>query len=73
MCCVSLPSAMYKSKQNLTYEDAEIIQNRLYHECNIEVPVKCIQNKLYVRISAHIYNQIEDYQKLAKAMSAMIA
>ena len=33
-----------------------------------QVPVKCISSQLYVRISAHVYNTLEDYQKLADAV-----
>lgn len=34
----------------------------------IEVPVKCVQGRLYVRLSAHLYNQLSDYERLADAM-----
>jgi hypothetical protein len=34
----------------------------------VEVPVKCIQGTLYVRISAHIYNIYDDYIDLADAI-----
>eukprot|EP01102_Stenamoeba_stenopodia_P016438 TRINITY_DN574_c0_g2_i1.p1 TRINITY_DN574_c0_g2~~TRINITY_DN574_c0_g2_i1.p1 ORF type:complete len:696 (-),score=171.03 TRINITY_DN574_c0_g2_i1:1692-3737(-) len=48
--------------------EAKYIQDRLHYDFNIEVPIKCIQERLYVRISAHIYNELSDYQKLADAI-----
>ena len=33
-----------------------------------QVPVKYISGQLYVRISAHVYNTLEDYQRLADAV-----
>jgi len=71
MCCVSVPDALYKGK-HVTYDDAELIQNRLYHEHRIEVPLKMIQEKLYVRISVHIYNELSEYEKLADAVLSML-
>ena len=34
--------------------------------------MKAIQNKLYVRISAHIYNDIGDYMRLAEAVNELV-
>jgi selenocysteine lyase/cysteine desulfurase len=47
------------------------MQDLLHAQHSIEVPVKCIQNTLYVRISAHIYNTLQDYQKLAEAVQQL--
>lgn len=33
-----------------------------------QVPIKALQEKLYVRISAHLYNNFEEYVKLAKSV-----
>jgi len=33
--------------------------------------VKCVQEKLYVRISTHIHNDITDYEKLRDAVKKM--
>ncbi|EGD74857.1 isopenicillin N-epimerase [Salpingoeca rosetta] len=46
------------------------VQNWLYSN-GIEVPVKTINGELYVRISAHIYNRIEDYRPLADIINAL--
>lgn len=37
----------------------------------LQVPVKAIQNRLYVRVSAHVYNRAEDYEALASAVLRM--
>lgn len=42
------------------------------HICHhIEVPIKTIQGTLYVRISAHIYNTVKEYEQLADAVQQM--
>jgi DNA primase large subunit len=64
MICVRLPGADKES-----YEDEHNdIQDRLHFEYKIEVPIKVIRKRLYVRLSAHIYNTKEDYQRLADAI-----
>ena len=50
-----------------TSGDAFRIQNQLY-EMQIEVPVKCINGKLCVRASCHVYNQLEEFECLARAI-----
>ena len=35
---------------------------------NFQVPIKVVQGKLYVRVSAHVYNELADYQVLADAV-----
>ncbi len=82
----------------LSYEDAEVVQNALYHEfkievgihnaqlwllrspfspslwlCGLQVPIKTIQGRLYARISAHVYNVMEDYIRLSQAVLDMAA
>jgi selenocysteine lyase/cysteine desulfurase len=37
----------------------------------VEVPVKLLHERVYVRISAHIYNTLDDYQGLATAVSGI--
>lgn len=74
MICVRLPKDFVNyvlneearlSADQLTYDQAEVVQNYLYFRHRIECPVKAVQNELYVRISAHIYNNIDDYYFLA--------
>jgi isopenicillin-N epimerase len=54
---------------NLDYDYAEKAQNFFYFTYRIEVPVKAVQNKLYVRISAHVYNRIEDFKRLGQVVA----
>ena len=70
MCCVSLPSCIFEGKK-VEFEQAETIQNKLFHDHCIEVPIKCIDQKLYVRISCHLYNELHEYEKLADAILNM--
>ncbi len=35
----------------------------------VQVPVKVIEGRLVVRVSAHVYNSMEDYQRLADAIN----
>jgi selenocysteine lyase/cysteine desulfurase len=51
-----------------TSEDAKRVQDYLFDQF-IEVPVKCINGKLYVRISCHVYNDLPEYAILAQAIS----
>ncbi|XP_051880490.1 uncharacterized protein LOC127574962 isoform X2 [Pristis pectinata] len=67
MACVRLPECLLKDNY-ANYEHAEIIQNVLYSQYNIEVPIKALGGRLYVRISIHIYNELKQYQKLADAI-----
>jgi isopenicillin-N epimerase len=48
------------------YSDKEAfhLQELLHHDHRIEVPIKCIEGKLYTRISAHVYNEMADYERL---------
>ncbi|CAH1226841.1 NFS1 [Branchiostoma lanceolatum] len=67
MALVQLPPAFHGGAV-ATYDLAEKIQNQLYHRFNIEVPLKAVQGELYVRISAHIYNDLADYETLGDAI-----
>jgi hypothetical protein len=51
--------------------DAKYVQDVLHYRHRIEVPVKCIQGRLYVRISAALYNELADYRALAVAVQGM--
>lgn len=71
MICVRLPDKFVNNvikKDNIqpmfSYDDAETVQNFFYYSHLIEVPIKYIQNSLYVRLSAHIYNKIDEYEFL---------
>jgi isopenicillin-N epimerase len=65
MALVRLPT---QSGVKYTGKDADDVQNFLFFEHQIEVPIKCVQDQLYVRVSCHIYNELEEYELLAKAL-----
>ena len=44
----------------------------LHFEHGIEVPIKCLEGRLYTRISAHVYNTIDEYEKLAMVIKKLI-
>ena len=73
MAMVRLPSSSSKSNKHTaaTSAIAKQIQDTLHYDYCIEVPVKVIHGKLYVRISAHIYNNIHDYETLGHAVLRM--
>jgi len=78
MFCISLPSRFYKksnqeatTEKDISYTDAEVVQNRLYHENKIEVPIKVVKGIMWCRCSFHIYNEIADYKKLCNAILSM--
>jgi selenocysteine lyase/cysteine desulfurase len=64
MALVRLP--LHSGEEN-TSEDAKRIQDYLFHK-RIEVPVKCINGKLYVRVSCHVYNRTRDFETLGNAI-----
>ncbi|XP_071135733.1 uncharacterized protein [Mytilus edulis] len=68
MALVEIPPDVYRNTTKIEYSNAETLQNQLYHQFNIEVPIKCVDGVLYVRISCHIYNDLSDYDKLGEAV-----
>jgi len=52
---------------NKTSDDAKAVQDYLYDN-HIEVPIKCINEELYVRISCFVYNTIQDFEILGEAI-----
>eukprot|EP00887_Chlorella_sp_A99_P000749 scaffold5.g749.t1 len=55
-----------------TSADAKWVQDTLHHQFRIECPVKCVGGHLYVRISAAVYNELGDYQRLADAVLSIL-
>jgi isopenicillin-N epimerase len=66
MALVRLPSP-HNVTNNCTPNNAKRIQGYLFDR-RIEVPIKCVEGKLYARLSCHIYNTPADYHQLAKAL-----
>ena len=48
------------------------LQELLHHDHQIEVPVKCLEGRLYVRISCHVYNYIEEYKRLSTVIQRLM-
>merc|ERR1711933_60473 len=68
MGLVQLPSIQaFGRTEGFQYPHAEAVQNALFKR-NVEVPVKVLSGRLYVRISAHIYNELADYEVLRDAV-----
>ncbi|GIL58989.1 hypothetical protein Vafri_13974 [Volvox africanus] len=66
MLAVQLPPL--RPEYGCTAEDAARVQHWLRYEKNIEVPVVAALGRLWVRISAQVYNEIRDYDKLGEAI-----
>jgi isopenicillin-N epimerase len=49
------------------------LNDRLYREHGVEVPVIPFAGCLWVRVSAQIYNEIADYRRLADALAAILS
>lgn len=49
------------------------LNDRLYREHGVEVPVIPFAGSLWVRVSAQIYNEIADYRRLADALAGAFA
>lgn len=59
-----------------TSTHGKMLQDALHYAFKIECPVKTLQgpcgnNRSYVRISAMVYNSIDDYKRLADAVTSM--
>jgi hypothetical protein len=44
------------------------LHNTLWNRYKIEVPITIVNQELYVRISAQIFNEFAEYEKLASAI-----
>lgn len=53
-------------------ERANQIRYELYHKYNIEIPIFFIKDRLWVRYSAQIYNEISEYEYLAEVLDKNI-
>lgn len=73
MTLVPLPAMIASTKVGeYTDKDAFQLQELLHHQHMVEVPIKCLEGRLYVRLSAHIYNDIDEYVRFAKIIRSMI-
>ena len=67
MATVPLPDGLGTSR-----DDAGRLRDSLLFEDHIEVPVLSWRNRLHVRVSAQIYNDMGDVERLASAVDARI-
>lgn len=54
-------------------DSALVLHHWLRYHHRIEVPVVCVAERLWVRISCQAYNEIADYKHLADAVSTLVA
>ena len=59
----------WPGKEAATPENAKRLHDGLWSAHRIEVPVIVANDRLWVRISAQIYNEMSDYEALADALS----
>jgi isopenicillin-N epimerase len=80
MACVqvphsSIPPGSYHVNDDGSIEykcnstHSKMIQDALHYHFKIECPIKTLEKKSYVRISAMVYNVIGDYETLSDAVS----
>ena len=53
-----------------TFEAAKVLHDTLLKRHNIEVPCFPFGDRVWVRVSGQVYNQLGDYEKLAHALTA---
>lgn len=76
---VPAPAALYGSmvavpapgRREGNQAAAMALNDRLWRRHRIEVPVFSIDGRLYLRVSAQAYNELEDYLALAEAIRAL--
>ncbi len=64
-CMVTLPLPGSLGK---TREEAARLQYALLYEQRLEAPILCRDERLWVRISAQVYNELEDVERLIRAV-----
>ena len=68
MATVRLPPSITERFGDRPFLD--LIQ-RLFNEFKVEVPVVEIEDQWFIRISAQVYNELEDYHRLADAIDVL--
>jgi isopenicillin-N epimerase len=68
MAAVPLPTSAGSS-----FEAAFALQHALLYQDQIEIPILEVRGRLYARISAQVYNEIGDVERLAEALKRRIA
>ena len=65
---VPLPAALDK----LSVEQVDALQERLYTESGIEVPLMRWNGRVLLRVSCQVYNEPAEYERLVEAISGVI-
>ncbi|MEO9899519.1 aminotransferase class V-fold PLP-dependent enzyme [Nisaea sp.] len=52
-----------------TLEEADTLRNRLVDEFRVQIPINALTGTLWCRLSAQIYNDIGDYERLESAVA----
>jgi len=68
LVAIKLPIPKFETSSQ-AFGHAEWLHNKLWSQYNIEVPITVLDFSLYVRISVQIYNTLEEYEQLGKAIS----
>jgi isopenicillin-N epimerase len=63
MRCVRLPAGFEASD-----EAAQTLRWRLADHYKVQVPIRCLDGALWARLSAQVYNEIGDYERLGEAV-----
>lgn len=63
MSLIELPETLQDKDMTAKY-----IQDALYQHFHVEVPIKQVEGRLYLRISAFVYNTLEEYVYLKEAI-----
>ncbi|XP_069103319.1 uncharacterized protein [Argopecten irradians] len=53
-------------------DDKNSLMDLIYHDHHIDVCLKSVNDQLYVRLSVHIYNCLDDYKKLGNAVLLLV-
>mmetsp|Transcript_22278 Transcript_22278/g.31060 ORF Transcript_22278/g.31060 Transcript_22278/m.31060 type:complete len:107 (+) Transcript_22278:2-322(+) len=67
MCTVRVPESQKKDDCNDTCQFSDL-HDQLKAQYRIEVPVFTFNKAKYMRLSAHMYNELEDFVRLARAV-----
>jgi isopenicillin-N epimerase len=67
MITIQLPAEAGSTK-----DDARVLRDALLFEDRIEIQLHALRGRLWVRLSAQIYNEMEDVDRLARAVRARV-
>jgi hypothetical protein len=72
MFCPWMRLVRLPMKKQLTKLEADTLTLKVSQELNTETVIVSPGDSNYVRLSAHIYNEIEDYEKLKQIPNLLI-